>query len=437
MPPTNHIAHSTSADAEFDALADLFLGERTNGASHARSTPAAPASPRAASPAPRTAIDLVVQGHLPVRAGPWIARYAAERAAMTDATVALIRLHQGHATVDLIAPRPAEPAAPARAASLDAAISGAITSSHECIVAAEAVEEIGLAARDGISAVTVLTAPNEAAVVEAYRVIKALGACLATRPDAGEGVTLRIAVMGADADRADQVRRKLSDAAHAFIGREVELAASAERIEPTAASNLFRGDTDLPAPELVDRILRAAAAPPPPPPQPAAPVATAVPPSPARPAPVIARPIAPGPRPTAPPPAAPATTAAEPIALHTGPLPDPVALIPGLTAVALPSAPDAAVRIARDARAGLHLIRLDADSPERALAGLLAVEAWITANRALIEMALGAPITGDPSLHLITERMDSARALLGTRVRVHALVRATGPFAAVALNAPA
>jgi hypothetical protein len=113
--------------------------------------------------------------------------------------------------------------------------------------------------------------------------------------------------------------------------------------------------------------------------------------------------------------------------------PDAVA-IPGLTTVALPSAPCELVRFARDADHHLHLVRRDSDSPERALAALLAVEAWIAANRALIDIALETPIAGEPVLHLLTTNPITIRPLLSTRIRVHAIAPATGPIAIVALN---
>ena len=100
----------------------------------------------------------------------------------------------------------------------------------------------------------------------------------------------------------------------------------------------------------------------------------------------------------------------------------------------LPSAPCALVRFARDAQNHLHIVRQDTDAPEKAVAALLATEAWITANRGLIDIALGTPIAGDPVLHLVTANPIAVRPLLSTRIRVHAIAPATGPVAIVALN---
>ena len=420
MASHNDIANGSAPDAEFDALADLFLGERTPPRRIHNGTPAPPPIPHP-TPAPRREpaaspssaarrIDLVVQGHLPVRSGPWIARYAGQRAADLRAPVALIRLHEAHAMVDLIAPAPGQAhAAPPvhREPTIDRALRAAAAAASEAIIAVDAVEELGLADRDGVTSVTVLTGANEAAVVEAYRALKALGSRIAERPDSGEHIAIRIAVMGAEPDKAHAVRQKLADAARAFIGRDVELAAVAQRIEPTPAANLFRGDTDITPDALVAAVA-------------AAPIEPPAPPRIERPAPP-AEPVAAAPR---------IEHKIEPI---TPELPDPVALIPGLTAIRLPSAPDRDTRIARDADGRIHLIRLDTATPEAAVAALLAVESWMRDNAELIEMALGAPV-GQPALHLLTERAAAVRPLLTTRIRVHAVARATGPFAAVTLN---
>ena len=413
MAPTNDIAHASHADAEFDALADLFLGERgaarrpSNG--QAKPVGQSPTIMAPAEPRQERGIDLIVQGHLPVRAGPWIARYAGERAARMGHPIALVRLSQGHVTVDLIAPSAAEIAPASREPSVEAALAAAAGAATETILAVDAVEELDILSRDGIATITVLTGANEAAVVEAYRALKVVGAKVAERADSGDGIDIRIGVMGSDAARATQAWRKLADASRAFIGRDLELAAIAEKIEPSPATNYFRGDTDLAPAALVELIQ--IAAPPPGAPTPAPPVAQP-----------ITRPARPAEAPKAD-----RTT-------HTPDAPDALALIGGLSPVALPSAPDAQVLAGRDAQGGLHLVRADTDSPEFAVAALIAVEAWVQSNRALIEMAQGAPIVGDPSLHLVTESATRVRPLLGSRIRVHALVRATGPFAAVTLN---
>ena len=420
MAPTNDIAHASHADAEFDALADLFLGDRgaprrsANGHAKPATEPATPfAFPAAPAPSPDSTqspgIDLIVQGHLPVRAGPWIARYAGERAARLGHAIALVRLSQGHVTVDVIAPRATEASSASGVPSIEAALAAAAGAATETILAVDAVEELDILSREGIATITVLTGANEAAVVEAYRALKVIGAKVVERADGGEGIDIRIGVMGSDSARATQAWRKLADASRAFIGRELELAAIAEKIEPSPAMNYFRGDTDL-APSAIVELIRTAAA------APAAPT----------PAPPVAHPVTRPVRPAeAPKPQRPATDADGP---------DVLALIGGLTPVALPSAPDAQVRAGRDAQGGLHLVRRDTDSAEFAVAALIAVDAWIIANRALIEMAHAAPIVGEPALHLVTESASRARPLLGSRIRVHALVRATGPFAAIALN---
>jgi len=422
-PPLAPPRSSGAPDAEFDALAELFLGDAPRSAPAPVAPSPVPADRPSAAPIPPQRevrsetgppIDLVVLGHLPVRSGPWIARYAMDRAARLREPVALIRLSHAHVTVDVVSPASAPAGKADRAPTLGRAISDSVRDARECIIAVDAVEELGLASRPGISSLTVLTSANEAAVVEAYRAIKAVESHLSTRDDEGDPVAIRVGVMGADAERAEQVRRKLSDATRAFVGRDVVLAAAAERIEPTPAANLWRGDTTIEPGQLLDQILSARSAPPSPRVDPPAPKPIVAP----------AQSPTPGPKPAPSPARMPA--ADPPVSTDSS--------IPGLTPVSIPCAPCPLVRFARDANHRLHLIRDDSDSPEKALGALVAVEAWISANRALIELASCAAMQGEPVLNLITRNPAALRHILGSRIRVHAIAPANGPTAIIALN---
>jgi len=106
------------------------------------------------------------------------------------------------------------------------------------------------------------------------------------------------------------------------------------------------------------------------------------------------------------------------------------------------------VELAVDASGGLHAIVLDEISVESGMAGgpvpthgpapasgtgragvaaLLAADAWARTNMDLLSRAMPFVRAGDVTLHLLTRVPAAARDLLGTRVRVHLLARASGP----------
>ncbi|MFI4897541.1 MAG: hypothetical protein ACIARR_06925, partial [Phycisphaerales bacterium JB059] len=108
MDGPNHRDHSeylpsgTSAGRrgdEFDALADLFLGDEPlgpRGVPEPRSTGTDPAPVRAPRTRTETAvkprIEAIVLGHLPVRASIWVRQYAGSVADAVQAPVALLRV---------------------------------------------------------------------------------------------------------------------------------------------------------------------------------------------------------------------------------------------------------------------------------------------------------------------------------------------------------
>jgi hypothetical protein len=67
---------------------------------------------------------------------------------------------------------------------------------------------------------------------------------------------------------------------------------------------------------------------------------------------------------------------------------------------------------------------------------LVATAAWARAHAALLRRAEPSLVgEGEPSLHLVTDRRDDARALLGTAVRVHLVALATpGPLGLIAVS---
>src|SRR5690606_23357836 len=116
----------------------------------------------------------------------------------------------------------------------------------EWIVQVDELSEAPLAADDRLSAITLLTSANEAAIIAAYRAIKGLTSAIGEEsaietaaPDAQPA--MRIAIMGASPAEADRALARLRNACSMFLGRPLELAACVERIGPTSAATLYRG----------------------------------------------------------------------------------------------------------------------------------------------------------------------------------------------------
>ncbi|MFN0132863.1 MAG: hypothetical protein ACKVW3_10120 [Phycisphaerales bacterium] len=192
---------------DYDALADLFLGEgrcdetRRQGESRA------------------AVIEQVVVGHLPVSAWAWVRQYARQAAEASGRGAALVRVEAGRVTIEVSG---AGPDAGATGGAKDASIEAAVVRLAPRIGAwlLSVPDGGGLV---GADAVTVLTGADEAAVVGSYRVLRDLVA-----PDAAAPV--RMAIMGATPEKAGEASSRLSRAAEAFLNRPITLAAIVQRI---------------------------------------------------------------------------------------------------------------------------------------------------------------------------------------------------------------
>ncbi|MDX2114697.1 MAG: hypothetical protein SFZ24_03625 [Planctomycetota bacterium] len=417
--------------AEYDAIADMFLdGPDTRSAPAAAPTAPHPAPARAPEPplgarglrphhlpaAPRPTLELLVQGHLPVRAAPWSAQFARVRAETTGQTVALVRFASGSLAIDLFTPRP-RPQNEPPLAHADEAIARALSSAQRIILQLDELDQAAACEDPRVSAVTVLAGGNEAAVVAAYRTLKAVlvGGDHAADLRAARGESAPpapgVALVGVGPDDAERVMTKLRHAAALFLGSTLELAAVVEKVAPTGALSLYRGPTDLSPPALLDRLSGAAPAP----------------------APAPGRTTSPDPQPA---PRAANTPGA------TAPAPGTVdasapALAPLLGYIPLaPACPDdPRIELAVDALGGLHLLTLDED--DRGFERLALAARWARRHIALLAAAarphtlsLDRPITP----HLFVRDARAARRLVDADVRVHALVPASATPGALDLN---
>lgn len=402
-----------SPKREFDALAELFLGDADDTPSvypfprdEQSMTPPPPlsmaqAATRAAArhehiganAAAHPFVEALLMAHLPVRSGPWALQYAAAVARHDHASVAMLRVSPSddgvasRVSIDLLGAQPAWTGT--RNPTFAEAMAHARGSAQRWVVLVGELDEAEVITMGGVDAITVLSGANEAAVVDAYRMLKAMTGQEGT----DEAPRVRIAIMGADDERAEAAGRKLQHGARTFLNLDVELAPALGKMSPTGSTSLFRGSAPLGAEDLIALIR-------------AHPAATQ---------PVEAE----------------HTTARVTSAVPAG-FTEPKAVAPltsfrlvnfveGLRPldVACPFAPE--VQFATDARGRLHVL---ADGA-LAMQSLALAAAWGDAHRTLIAQATGAAPDPDPiTQHVFAHDARAVRWLLDTATRIHLLTRA-------------
>lgn len=381
---------------EYDALADLFLSDDEPVA--ARAIPGElPRGAKRSEPS-RASIELLVQGHLPVRAAPWASQYARLRAAALRAPVGLIRMVGGQLAVEVFGTEETiEPTDEAMRA-----VERAASASALLIVQLDEVHQAAMAADPRLAAVTVLAGTNEAAVVATYRTLKGLAGVLAPAA-AGEAESpptdLQVAlVTNDDADARDALER-LRRAASVFLDRPLALAATVGKIVPTGAIALYRGESSLGPGRLMDLLAGGAA------------VTESVEP---RVEPKVAR---------TPQRAEASSKNAESLARF----------VEGLRSLPIRCPDDAMVELALDAGGALHLLRADSDS--RGVERLIAASGWAMKHAALIAAAgCGIDAKRAPVLHLFTAAPKSVRHLFDADMRVHLLAPVGAEWFCTELN---
>ncbi|MHC4975958.1 MAG: hypothetical protein ACYTF7_05055 [Planctomycetota bacterium] len=409
--PTNDAPPSTTlSDAEYDALADLFLGADPTTEPPLRLHRQDDAPPPAPTPIVPSPIEALILGHLPILAGPWVPQYARHLADTTGQTIGLIRLHAGQCSLDIYSSSTLNASLPANS-HLSSAITGASSLVDRWLIRVDATDEPTLAECLSIDSITLLSSTDDAAVVSAYQTIKRLDT--SHDPDDTPGVS--IVFIGANERETQEASTKITRAVGAFLESPVSTSQGPEKLGPTNASNHYRGD----APESMDDLLamlstpaspEAIIAPPPPPPPLDAPPPVHVEPRTG----VLPREAAPGqaPRSTR---TAPRASSPTRLATH----------VPGLRdlGVSCPYAPD--VSIAFDEDASLHLLCAHDGTTFQSLqvtrywaldhAHLLATLADALGIRVTPE--LDTPIT----MHVFAHSVDSVRRLLDTPIRFHLL----------------
>ena len=289
--PGGSMKLSGIGEGEYDALADLFLGESelapepfSNTGTDAVDTPPSSNITKGPPPAPMRfrpqsdeamlpdqpvevmarigqpdrdaacapCIEAVLLGHLPVRASLWVRQYACSTARRRDEIVALIRAAAGSTSVDLISG--SKTIESSECSSLHDALQQVNTVADRVILRVDETTEPELLDRAEIDEITILTGADEAAVVASYRLIKTLTSVW----DADEMTStphIRLAVMGATGQQVADASAKLSRAVDAFLDRPIEIIDAAGRIDATGTTNIFRDTVAHQAASILDELL--------------------------------------------------------------------------------------------------------------------------------------------------------------------------------------
>ena len=451
-------------EGEYDALADLFLGESElapepfsqTGTDSVEPLNAAPVRFRSPDDEPwipvppvevmprlggaesigivqsKTGqvpcIEAVLLGHLPVRASLWVRQYACSTAKRRGEIVALIRAAAGSTSVDLISGN--RTLESTECESLHQALGRVQELADRVILRVDETTEPELLDREDVDEITILTGADEAAVVASYRLIKTLtSAWDAEEMDDGIiGVPhLRLAVMGATGQQVADASAKLSRAVDAFLDRPIEIIDAAGRIDATGTTNIFRDTVAHQAMAILDELMES---------QDGLNKPMTIKPMTIKPVPIeISK--AQGPQIHVDMPAAsPKIVQAD----QTPPELKPTAetqvdnglgsLIEGLAKLETrcPFALD--VELCIDASGSLHLVA--GDEHDGPMARLETVRAWVRDHLSLIlraESRLAIPDADDRSseigLHLITTDPQSLRGLIDSPVRMYALAEVT------------
>lgn len=391
----------------------------------------------------RPVTELVILGHLPVRASLWVRHYACLSARKRSETVALVRAAGGSVSIDVITGREAAEIEPV--GSIEDGVTIARAASTRVILRVDETVEPELLEREGVDEVTILTGADEAAVVASYRLIKTLVAGLDDRLDPEAAPLVRVAVMGNPGPEIAAACAKIERACRAFLDRPVEILDASGRIDATGTVTVCRTD----APGATDELLGA----------------------------LLDRPAEPAPAPTplrlteehdGPDETEDASGDEAGTRADTGPMPE-VVVLPGAGSHAARSAGERVpaeapasdrivepkfrlreplaclveglepiearcpgapgVELARDRSGRLHALSTDDRGSGDAVASLLAASAWARANLSLLiraEAGIAIPAPDpyeecDAVLHLLARRPSAARGVLDTPVRVYAL----------------
>lgn len=190
------------------------------------------------------AMEAVVVGHLPTRAGPWVAQYARALSEQIDEPVALVRLAADRLSLDVIGIG-LDDGGVGESSSFDAAAASIGGRVGAWLISASDLAEPELCLDPRVDRVTLLCTNDDSGILATYRTIRQLMAW-DTVP---RGVA--VAPLGVEAHHAEAVWTRLREATRELLDGNLELSAFVERMGPTGAAAVYWTDT----PEPLDRVL--------------------------------------------------------------------------------------------------------------------------------------------------------------------------------------
>lgn len=523
-PDISERLNGAHAQGDYDALADLFLGNapapsqsdpavanppantaglapevlvtaRPPQSAPIDATPHGPCCSRVgpiggaatAKPATRR-IEVLVLGHLPGLGGTWAAQQARIAAQHAATPVCLLRLSADQLVVDLVSPDDARPMAFPACQDGASALRLAAHHAGAWLLRLQGTDEAALAewwahsATDpAVDRIRLLTGADDAAIVAAYRQLKAWHAASLNSAHAFARLA-RVTIVEPDAARANAAETRLRKAAASFLETELAPAERLGAMRPVRVTTLYCGPFEATATQtlaLVRSISRevphapgtanasvAAASP-----KSTSPAGHAAATSTRTPVPedsesdagaaetprAVPLPLANGSHPigqqvnpqyvnghhTGPSPSPDrAAVAAAPPSRHNPTIDQLIAMIARSAGIdtlraaqtSCPWAPS--IVLAVDHQGEFHAIAFAQDDAQVAHAtmDLLAASRWCTEHASLLAMASVTPHATETTLHLITTAPAAARRLADTGLRVHAAVRIGNAWGAVAIG---
>lgn len=340
----------------------------------------------------------LILGHLPVLAAAWVAPYARHAAETSKRTVGLVRVQAGQISIDVFTPSGMNAFEFEQLAHAGLDLSSTLRS-LKAIKSSSAGErggvglwlfrvddasEADLAQSPHVSALTLLTGADDAAVVASYRTLKGLAGVLQSsdRPDP-TACEVRVAVMGADRARAESAEARLRKASSTFLGVQLPPFDRIDKIGPARGICVHRGPCPIAMQDLGTLIGSLGE-------------------------------IPAGSNPHAGAHSSQTTVEVKPLRSLAG-------YISGLTTIETVCPYAHGVELAHGAD-GLHLlISADTVPVSEAVQLLLTASAWAEDHLGLLAAAHPGLAGTRPIMHLFTDEPKSARGVLHTSVRVHLL----------------
>lgn len=192
------------------------------------------------TPAPHHAvapIEIALVGHLPVMGGLWLTQYA-DQVARREGPTALVRLERGQVSLELLR-APGSRGVLERAISVDEALAELGDAAARWIICPQ--NEASLDGPLPGDALSLLTGGDDAATVAAYRIMKNLAERWHI---AGWHVPpIGLVVLGAPADRVEEVAEKLDRTTKAFLDVDLAIVGQHQRMDAieSASRRTFQG----------------------------------------------------------------------------------------------------------------------------------------------------------------------------------------------------